>query len=133
MSASLVLLWSIAVAAFLIYVPFVAVSIGRFQVGYDYHAPRALFEKLPPYARRANWAHQNALEVFPIFAAAVLMVLVTERTSNLAANLAVAYLVCRLLHGAFYIADIPVARSLAWVGGMACIAGLVAISLALLN
>lgn len=133
MSASLILLYCIAAAAFLIYVPLFAISIGRFQVGYDYNNPRALFDKLPPFARRATWAHQNAFEVFPIFAAAVLMVLVTDRTSNLAVNLGLAFLVFRVLHIGFYIANLAFPRSFAWVGAMTCIAGLMGISFRLLG
>jgi uncharacterized MAPEG superfamily protein len=129
MPASQLLLLSIVAAAALIYVPFLAVSIGRFQVGYDYNAPRSLFEKLPDYSKRAAWAHQNSFEVFPIFAAAVLTVLVSDHASNLAATLAVAFLAFRLVYSAFYIANLGLFRSFAWAGGMACIAGLFGISL----
>ena len=45
--ASSILLDSIAIGAMLVYVPFLLVAYGRFKVGYDLGAPRAMFDKLP--------------------------------------------------------------------------------------
>ena len=42
--------------------------------------------------------------------------------------LAVAFIVCRILHGVFYLADLPLARSAAWTGGMACVASLLVLA-----
>ena len=58
----LVLLSSIIGAVILAYAPFLVVGWGRLQAGYDQSAPRAMFDKLPPYAQRATWAHQNSFE-----------------------------------------------------------------------
>ncbi|NJK28581.1 MAG: MAPEG family protein, partial [Coleofasciculaceae cyanobacterium SM2_3_26] len=77
LSPSAILLDAIAAAAVTIYVPFLAVAYGRFQVGYDTAAPRALFDKLPPYAQRASWAHQNSFEAFIVFTPAALMAYIT--------------------------------------------------------
>lgn len=66
-------LYSIAAAAVLIYLPFLVVAYGRAQVGYDRGAPRAMFDRLPDYAKRATWAHQNSFETFTIYAAAASM------------------------------------------------------------
>ncbi|MDA0867738.1 MAG: MAPEG family protein [Cyanobacteria bacterium] len=111
------LLCAIPVAAFLVYVPFVATAVARFQLGYDRSAPRAMFDKLPPYAQRATWAHQNGFEAFIHFAAAVLMAYVTGQTSTLALGAAIAHLVARGLYGLFYILDVPNARSLMYAIG----------------
>jgi len=54
-----------AAAAVLIYLPFVVVAYARMRVGLNLAAP-TMFDKLPPYAQRANWAHQNSLEAFMI-------------------------------------------------------------------
>jgi len=32
-----------------------------------------MFDKLPPYAQRATWAHQNSFEAFIMILAAALM------------------------------------------------------------
>lgn len=105
-------LYCIAAAAGLIYLPFLAVGYARFQVGYDIAAPRAMFDKLPPYAQRATWAHQNSFETFMIFAVAALMAYVTGVDSNLATGAAIAFVIARVLFSVFYIANIPIGRSL---------------------
>lgn len=120
LTAPTVFLVSIAIAAVLIYVPYLAVFYGRLQVGYDIAAPRALFDKLPPYAQRATWAHQNSFEAFPIFAAAALMAYVTGQNSQLAISSAIAFIIARLLYSVFYIANIPLGRSLMFGIGSVC-------------
>lgn len=77
LAPDVILLYCIAAAAVLIYLPFLVVGYARVQVGYDIAAPRALFDKLPAYAQRATWAHQNSFETFMTFAAAALMAYVT--------------------------------------------------------
>jgi|SRR4028119_722812 uncharacterized MAPEG superfamily protein len=109
---SAILLYCIAAAAALIYLPFLVVGYARMSVGYDIGAPRAMFDKLPPYAQRATWAHQNSFETFMIFAAAALMAYVTGQNSSLAAGAAIAFVIARLLYSVFYIFNIPLARSL---------------------
>jgi uncharacterized MAPEG superfamily protein len=111
------LLCAIAVAVFLVYVPFVAVAIARFQLGYDRSAPRAMFEQLPPYAQRATWAHQNGFESLIQFAPAALMAYATGLDSSLALGAAVAHVVARLFYGLFYILDWPNLRSLMYAIG----------------
>ncbi|MBD2742438.1 MAPEG family protein [Coleofasciculus sp. FACHB-1120] len=107
-----ILLDCIAAAAVLIYIPFLVVGYARGTVGYDAAAPRAMFEKLPPYGQRATWAHQNSFEAFMIFAAAALMAYVTGVDSPLAAIAAIAFVVARSLYSVFYILNVPIARSL---------------------
>jgi uncharacterized MAPEG superfamily protein len=109
---SAILLYCIAAAAVLIYVPFLVVGYARMSVGYDTRAPRAMFDKLPPYGQRATWAHQNSFEAFMIFAAAALMAYVTGQNSSLATGAAIAFVIARSLYSVFYILNIPVGRSL---------------------
>lgn len=126
---SVILLYCIVAAAALIYLPFLVVASGRVQVGYDLSAPRAMFDKLPPYAQRATWAHQNSFEAFMIFTAAALMAYVTGQNSSLAVGAAIAFLIARSLYSVFYILDIPLARSLMYAIGSACSATLFVLSL----
>ena len=105
------LLFCIVVGAVLVYVTFLRVGVARLQVGYDMSAPRTMVDKFPPYAQRANWAHQNSFESFTLFAPAALMAYVTGQDSLLALGAAIAYLVGRLLYSLFYILDIPLLRS----------------------
>lgn len=113
------LLVCVVVGALLVYVPFMAVGAARYQLGYDQSAPRSMFDKLPPYAQRATWAHQNAFEAYTLFAPAALMAYITQQDSTLALAAAIAHLVARFFYSVFYILDIPVLRSLMFgVGGL---------------
>jgi uncharacterized MAPEG superfamily protein len=118
-SVPFILLGSIAVAAALIYVPYMVVVYGRMRVGMDLAAPRALFDKLPDISKRATWAHQNSFETFPPYAAAALTAYVTGVTSPAAANAAIAFMVARFLFSLFYILNIPLLRSLMFGVGVA--------------
>ncbi|MDB9540287.1 MAPEG family protein [Anabaenopsis tanganyikae CS-531] len=110
---SVILLYSIAAAALLIYLPFLLVAYARVRIGYEALAtPRAMFDKLPPYAQRATWAHQNSLEAFMLFATAALMAYVTGVNYTTATVAAIAFVVARLLYSVFYILNIPLLRSL---------------------
>lgn len=110
---SAVLLYSIAAAAVLIYLPFLLVAYARASIGYEaLSTPRAIVDKLPTYAQRATWAHQNSFEAFMVFTAAALMAYVTGVNSPVAAFAAIAFIVARLLYSVFYILNIPILRSL---------------------
>ncbi len=107
----IIFLYSIAAAAVLIYVPFLLVAYARARIGYEmFSTPRDMFDKLPPYAQRATWAHQNTFEAFMIFAAAALMAYVTGINSFTAQVAAIAFVVARFLYSIFYILNIPLLR-----------------------
>jgi uncharacterized MAPEG superfamily protein len=130
LSTHALLLYSIVAAAVLVYMPFLLVAVGRLQAGYDTSAPRAMFDKLPTYAQRATWAHQNSFESFSLFATAALMAYVTQVDSARAAYAAIAYLAARLLFSVFYILNVPLLRSLMFAVGSVAIATLMLQSLA---
>ena len=119
LSASEILLGSIAAAALLIYFPYFFVAIARFQAGMDFGAPRAIFEKLPDYGKRATWAHQNSFETFMPYTAAALMAYVTQQTSETVIWAAIAFVLARLGFSLFYLANIPPLRSLSFGIGSA--------------
>lgn len=126
---SSVFLYCIAAATVLIYLPFLVVAYARAKVGYDIAAPRAMFDKLPPYAQRATWAHQNSFEAFMVFAAAGLMAYVTHLNSTWAVGAAIAFIIARLLYCVFYIGNIPLGRSLMFAVGNLCSGTLIVLSL----
>lgn len=111
LSVSLILLYSIVGAVILAYAPFLVVAWGRLQNGYDQSAPRAMFDKLPAYAQRATWAHQNSFEALTIYGMAALMAYATGVESDWAKIAAIAFIVARSLYSVFYIANIPLLRS----------------------
>jgi uncharacterized MAPEG superfamily protein len=123
------LLLSVAIAALLVYLPYMVTAYGRFQVGYDPSAPRSQFDKLPDYAKRATWAHQNSWEVFILYVAAVMMLCVSGRSSETTDLTAVVFLVSRFLFSIFYILDLPYLRSPAWLVSIICTAVLMSTSL----
>ena len=63
-------------------------------------------------------AHQNGIEAFPLFAAAVLLAEFREAPQGWIDALAAVYLLLRLGYVAAYIADRPTVRSLIWGGAL---------------
>jgi len=119
---SAIMLYAIVAAATLVYLPFTVVAYARLQVGNGFSAPRAMFDKLPPYAQRATWAHQNSFETFIIFSAAALMAYVTGQSSSVAVGAAIAFVIARAFYSLFYIFNIPWARSLMFgIGTLSCV------------
>lgn len=129
LSVSAILLYSIVAAAISVYLPFLLVAYARAKVGYDTSAPRAMFDQLPDYAKRATWSHQNGFETFMIYSAAALMAYVTGVSSSLAAVCAIAFVILRLLFSLFYITNVPIARSLMFGLGSLCTYTLFGLSL----
>ena len=116
--------WCILIAALL---PYLWVAIAK-QSGqrYDNRDPRGwLARQDNPRVARANAAQLNAFEAFAPFAAAVLMAQAAGVDHARIAQLAVAFVVLRVLHGVFYVAGVHLLRSLAWTGGLACVAWLI--------
>ena len=69
---------------------------------------------LGPVAGRVNRGWKNFLETFPMFAAAVLAVVLAERTGDQTALGAQLYFWARVLYIPAYAAGIPYVRSLIW-------------------
>ncbi len=115
--------WCILIAAVL---PYVWVGIGKSAArGYDNRDPRGwLAKQSNPRTQRANAAHLNAFEAFAPFAAGVLMAQAAGVDPGRITALAVAFIVFRLLHGAFYLAGRHLLRSSAWAGGIVCVVAL---------
>ena len=125
-----VYLYCIALSALLLYVPaFVVAAYGRLQVGYDLRQPRTMIDRVPPYARRATWAHENSFEAFALFAPAALMAYITGLDGPAATTAAVLHPIARFLFQIFYIADRPRLRGAMYVAALLCSATLIALSL----
>ncbi|MBJ6983758.1 MAPEG family protein [Luteimonas sp. MC1750] len=74
---------------------------------------------LGPVAGRVNRSWSNFLETFPMFAAAVLAVVVAGRTDGNTALGAQLYFWARLAYIPLYAAGIPYVRSLVWAVSLA--------------
>jgi uncharacterized MAPEG superfamily protein len=112
--------WCILAAAVL---PYLWYAVARAIAGrVDNHDPRLGMGQLAEgRARRANNAQYNAFEAFAPFAAAVLMAQAAGVDVQRITWLAVAFVVLRVLHGVFYVANVQALRSLAWALGYACV------------
>ncbi len=120
--------WCVLIAALL---PYVWIFIAKTGApGYNNRNPRAWVAKQADNykVQRANAAHLNAFEAFAPFAAGVVMAQLAGVDPERITFLAIAFIVFRLLHGAFYLADAQLMRSLAWLGGYACVLALLAMA-----
>lgn len=118
-------LWCILIAALL---PLVFTVIAKYghEAGINRlnRQPRVYQAELSGYRARAHWAHLNGMEAFPPFAAAVLVAQFVRAPQDWIDLLAAAFIVLRVIYGAFYLADRPPLRSLTWFLGLSCVIGL---------
>jgi uncharacterized MAPEG superfamily protein len=90
----------------------------------DNKNPRAQQAQLTGRGARALGAHKNAFEAIATFAPAVVVAHLAGALALWSARLAVGFLAARVAHGAFYLADLDVLRSLVWFVGLGCSVGL---------
>ena len=115
------LAWALLLAAGVVVASLVPLGAARSQADFclaDLAAPRAMFERLPDWGKRANWAHQNSFEAFTLFAPACLLALVSGVHGTLPSGLALAWPALRLAYIAAYVANLAPLRSLCWAGAM---------------
>ncbi|MBV1707228.1 MAG: MAPEG family protein [Hyphomicrobiales bacterium] len=108
--------WCVFIAGLLPYAAF-AVIAGSL----DPHLPRLAAQKLEGAKARANGAHLNAFEAFGFFAAAVIIAHLIEGANLVTNALAVAFIIMRIGHLVFYIADNQPLRSAAFTLGFLCV------------
>ena len=84
---------------------------------------------LTGWAGRANRAHHNMLENLVLFAALVLVAVVSSKTNATTLLGAQLFLWCRVAYAVIYLAGVPFLRTLIWLGS---VVGLVLIFLQLL-
>jgi uncharacterized MAPEG superfamily protein len=122
--------WCVLIALFLPYLSTItakAVS-GGFNPKYNYD-PRAFLAGISGLGRRANNAQLNSFEVTPAFAAAVIIAhLAGGAEQALLDQLAMAFILSRVLYFICYLADWAALRSLVWFAGMALIVSLFVVS-----
>ena len=120
--------WCVLIAALL---PYLWIAVAKTGApGYNNRNPRAWLDKQEGNykVQRANAAHLNAFEAFAPFAAGVVLAQLAGVDPARIALFAVAFVALRVLHGLFYLADVPLARSLAWMGGYACVVALMVLA-----
>lgn len=88
------------------------------------HYPRDFANRVDGAAKRAWGAHMNAFEALPAFAAAVLIAQQAHAAQGRVDAIAGVWVLLRVAHGLFYVADKGLLRSAAWFGGVACVVAL---------
>jgi uncharacterized MAPEG superfamily protein len=91
---------------------------------YDNAKPRDPAFYDDPLRARALGAHQNGIEAFPFFAAAVLLAEFRAAPQNLVNELAVLFLIVRVAYVLTYLGDRPTLRSILWAIGFVLNAGI---------
>jgi uncharacterized MAPEG superfamily protein len=119
--------WCILIAALLPYVwVFVAKQSGE---RYNNRDPRSWQAKQTnPRSMRAHAAHLNGFESFPAFVAGVLMAQLAGVAHGVIGLLAIVFVIARVLHGVFYIANMHTLRSLVWLVGSASALALIVLA-----
>ena len=113
--------WSLSLSVLIVLISTIPLTLGRIKAGYSIEnmsAPRALFDDLPDFGKRAVWCHQNCWESISIHAPACLLCLITLPDSNLSIISACIHPFLRFLYIGAYVFDVPVARGLIWASGV---------------
>jgi uncharacterized MAPEG superfamily protein len=72
--------------------------------------------QLTGWRKRAYWAHQNAFEAIPLFAALAILAHLRSPESAVVIEACWAFVALRLAHAACYLADAGRLRSTVWTG-----------------
>ena len=113
--------WSLCLSVFVVLLSIIPLTLGRIKAGYSVEnmsAPRALFNELPEFGKRAVWCHQNCWESISIHAPACLLCLISLPESNIAFIAAWSHPIFRLFYIGAYVFNIPAARGLMWASGI---------------
>lgn len=102
----------------------VVFAIKRSGQAYDNKHPRKQQASLEGFGARAHACHQNHLEGFPMFAAAVFVAHLADGDPRRAAVLASTYVVARVAYTIAYVTNTDYLRSVIWTIGLLATVGL---------
>jgi uncharacterized MAPEG superfamily protein len=108
--------WCVLIAGLL---PYVGTGLAKSNLKLRTNAaPREWLEKQEGWRKRAHWYQLNSFEAFPLFAAAVLTAQQRHAVQARIDHLAIAFILFRVLHLAFYLTNIHKLRTLVWFGAI---------------
>ncbi|MFO0744546.1 MAG: MAPEG family protein [Myxococcota bacterium] len=87
----------------------------------DNHETRNWQSRLTGWRQRAFWAHQNAFESYPLFAAAAICAHLARPGGLVTIAASWGFVALRIGYSYCYIKDLASLRSLVWFGAMACV------------
>lgn len=103
--------------------PLLFAVIAKITAGFkpkDNQNPRAFLAQTHGLAARANAVQANSYETLPVFLAAVLMAEYMVVSQVVINQLAMFYVILRVLYGVAYLINWATLRSILWVLGLAC-------------
>lgn len=110
--------WCVLIAALF---PFILAGISKAgDKTFNNKRPRDWYESVTGYRKRAWWAQQNSFEALPFFAAAVIIAHVAGANQATVDFIAIGFIAARVAYASCYLADLHLARSLAWLLGIGC-------------
>ena len=113
--------WSLCLSVGVVLLSIIPLTIGRVKAGYsvdNMSAPRALFNELPEFGKRAVWCHQNCWESISLHAPATILCLISGVDSDFAELSAWIHPALRFLYILSYVFNFPIARGLFWASGL---------------
>lgn len=111
--------WCVLVVWFMAYPPSWIAALWILKHGkYNNHTPREQAAQLHGFPLRAKSAHYNSLEATPGFAAGVFVAHLGGADPARLGQVAVAFVVVRLVYQACYLADLAALRSTVWTVGL---------------
>jgi uncharacterized MAPEG superfamily protein len=124
------LLWCLVIVTFLpVVLGMPAFALRKQQFGFaDNKLPRAQQAQVTGIAARALGAHQNAWEALMMFAPIVFIVQWVGVDPIKDGLTGIVFVVLRLLHAIFYIADLDKLRSTVYLLGVVCLIRLVVLA-----
>jgi len=124
MSADLKYLAFTAMLTAALWIPYVVAQVASngFLTPQNYVDPTP--RPVPLWGKRADRTYLNAVESFAPFAALVLVAHVAGKANAMTAFWAMAFFWLRVIHAVVYLAAIPYVRTLAFVLGFVCVAGM---------
>ncbi len=109
-------LWCLLIAGLM---PIICAGISKWGASdFDNASPREWLARQEGHRKRANAAQANSWEAFALFSTAVLVALHNNVDAQKLDNLAVFFIVSRVLFIAFYLMNRSTLRSLAWLAGL---------------
>jgi uncharacterized MAPEG superfamily protein len=94
--------------------PYLVLGVAKGSRDYDNEDPRNMDGFKTPVRRRAHAAHQNSFEAFGFFAAAILVAALRGAPPLRIDELAVLWVVLRIIYIAVYLAGRGTLRSVVW-------------------
>lgn len=109
--------------------PYFFTVLAKFKhPNFDNTKPRDFLDSIEGWRKRAHWTQMNSFEIFPAFAAAVIIAHLAKAPQAQIDIAALSFLIFRVFYGVFYISNKATLRTLSWLGSFGCIIALFVIS-----